>query len=101
MYGKLILHDVIKDARSTRSLMKLDVTDKSIQKVSPNLGFGLKSDLKILKQQREVTDSHAHNFLLEVKKFLSLLCNRLLTETPMQSQFAHCFRSINSIFMVE
>ena len=27
--------------------MKLDVTDKSIQKVTSNIGFGLKSDLKL------------------------------------------------------
>ena len=58
--------------------MKLDVTDKSIQKVTPNLCFGLKSDLKNLKAAKKVTDCHAHNLLLEVKN----LCNHLLTKTP-------------------
>ena len=33
MCSKLILDDVMEDAQSTRNLMKLDVTDKSIQKV--------------------------------------------------------------------
>ena len=62
--------------------MKLDVTDKSIQKVTPNLCFDLKSDLKNLKAAKKVTDCHAHNPLLEVKNFLSSLCNHLLTKTP-------------------
>ena len=97
--SKVILDDAREDAQSTRSLMKLDVTDKSIQKVTPNLGFGLKSDIKNLKAVKKVRDSHAHIFLLEVKKFLSSLCNHLLTKPPIQSQFACCCRSINPIFM--
>ena len=85
MCSKLILDDVIEDAQSTRSLMKLDVTN-----VTPNLGFGLKSNLRNLKAVKKVTDSHAHNFLLELKKFLSSLYYRLLTKTLIQSQFARC-----------
>ena len=46
--SKLILDVVKEDAQSTRILIKLDVADKSTQKVTPNLGFGLKSDLKDL-----------------------------------------------------
>ena len=91
----------MEDARSTGSLMKLDVTDKSIQKVTLNLGFSLKSDLRNLKAVKKVTDPHARNFLFEFKKFLSSLCNHLLTKTPIQSQYARCCRSINPIFMVE
>ena len=53
------------DARSTRSLMKLDVADKSIQKMTPNLGFGLKSDFKNLKAAKKVTVSDALNFLVK------------------------------------
>ena len=45
--SNLILDDVVEDARSTRRLVKRDVTDKSIQKVTSNLGFSLKSDLRI------------------------------------------------------
>ena len=56
----------MEDAQSARSLMELDVTDKSIQKVTLNLGFCLKSDLKNLKAAKKVTDSHAHNLLHEV-----------------------------------
>ena len=79
--------------------MKLDVTDKSIQKVTPNLCFGLKSDLKNLKAAKKVTD--CHNLLLEVKNFLSSLCNHLLTKTPIQSQIARRCRSIDPIVMVK
>ena len=63
MCNKLVLDDVMEDAQSTRSLTKLDVIDKSIQKGTPNLGFGLESDLKNLKAAKKVTDSHTHNFL--------------------------------------
>lgn len=46
MCSKLILEDVMEDVQISRSLMKLDVTYKSIQKVTANLDFGLKSDVK-------------------------------------------------------
>ena len=82
-------------------MMKLDVTDKSIQKVTPNLCFGLKSDLKNLKAAKKVTDCHAHNLLLEVKNFHSSLCNHLLTKAPIQSQIARRCRSINPIVMAK
>ena len=65
MCNKLILDDIMVDARSTRSLMKLDVTDKSIQKMTPNLGFRLKSDFKNLKAAKKVTVSDALNFLVK------------------------------------
>ena len=68
MCCKLVLDGVMEDSRSTRILKKLDVTDKSIQEVTPNLGFGLKIDL--IKAAKKVTNSYGHNFLLEVKKFL-------------------------------
>ena len=82
MCNKLILDDIMVDARSTRSLMKLDVTDKTIQKMTPNLGFGLKSDFKNLKAAKKVTVSDALNFLLKVNKFVSSLCNHLLGLYP-------------------
>ena len=63
----------MEDAQSARSLMELDVTDKSIQKVTPNLGFCLKSDLKNLKAAKKVTDSHPHNLLHEVEKVYFLI----------------------------
>ena len=49
MCSKLILEDVMEDVQISRSLMKLDVTYKSIQKVTANLDFGLKNDVKNLK----------------------------------------------------
>ena len=49
MCSKLILEDVMEDVQISRSLMKLDVTYNSIQKVTANLDFGLKSDVKNLK----------------------------------------------------
>ena len=74
---------------------------KVFKKVTPNLGFDLKSDLKNLKPAKKVTDSDALNFLLEVKKFFSSLCNHLSTKIPIQSQFACCCRRINPIYMIE
>ena len=56
--------------------MKLDVTNKSIQKVTPYLGFGWKSNFKNLQAANEVTNSHTDNFLFH-----------LLTKSPIQSQF--------------
>ena len=49
MYSKLILEHVMEEVQISRSLMKFDVTYKSIQKVTPNLDFGWKSDVKNLK----------------------------------------------------
>ena len=101
MCSKFILDDVINKACSTTALIKPDVMDKNIQKVKPDVGFGLRNDLRELISMRKITDTQAHNLLQQVKKFLGTLCNHLLTKTPIQSKFARCSRSMNPVYMAE
>ena len=101
MCSKFILDDVMDKAASTVALIKLDVTNRNIQKVKPNIGFGLRKDLQELSSTRKISDTQVHNFLQEVKKFLSTLCNHLITKTAVQSKFARCAISMNPIFMIE
>ena len=90
MCSKFILNDVLEKAKTTTSLIKLNMLDRNIQKVTTEVSFGLKSHLKDLKKEKKVKESEVHLFLQEVKQFLATLCNQLLTKSSINSHFAGC-----------
>ena len=101
MCSKFILNDVLEKAKTTTSLIKLNMLDRNIQKVTTEVSFGLESRLKDLKKEEKVKESEVHLFLQEVKQFLATLCNHLLTKSPINSHFARCCRSLNPVYMAE
>ena len=101
MCSKFILNDVLEKAKTTTSLIKLNMLDRNIQKVTTEVSFGLKSHLKDLKKEKKVKESEVHLFLQEVKQLLTTVCNHLLTESPINSHFARCCRSLNPVYMAE
>ena len=101
MCSKFILKGVLEKAKTTTSLIKLNMLDRNIQKVTTEVSFGLKSHLKDLKKEKKVKECEVHLFLEEVKQFLAALCNHLLTKSPISSHFARCCRNLNPVYMGE
>ena len=101
MCGKFILNDVLEKAKTTASLIKLNMVDRNIEKVTSEVSFGLKSHLKDLKKEKKIKESEVHLFLQEVKQFLATLFDHLLTKSPINSHFAKCWRSLNPVYMAE
>ena len=101
MCSKFILNNVLEKAQTTTSLIKLNMLDRNIQKLTTEVSFGLESRLKDLKKEKKVKESEVHLFLQEVKQFIATLCNHLLTNSPINSHFARCCRSLNPVYMAE
>ena len=53
MCSKFILNDVLEKAKTTTSLIKLNMLDRNIQKVTTEVSFGLESRLKDLKKEKK------------------------------------------------
>ena len=73
MCSIFILSNVLVKAKTITSLIKLNMLDRNIQKVTTEVCFGLKSYLKDLKKEKKVKESEVHLFLQEVKQFLKTL----------------------------
>ena len=83
-------------------LIKLSVLDKNIQKVNVDLGFALKEEIKMLnKKEKAKKPNHLISIKASKTFFLHYVCNHLLTETPLQSQFTKCCCCFNLHFMVD
>ena len=82
MYSKFVSKDVLGKAKTTTSLIKPNMLDGNIQKVTTEVSFVLISHLKDLKKEKKVKESEVHLFFQEVKQFLATLCNHLLTKSP-------------------
>ena len=50
-------------ANTTTALINLDVLDKNIQKVKPDVSFSLKHEIKSLKKSGKLTEGQIHDFL--------------------------------------
>ena len=99
--SKFILDKVMERSTSTTKLIKLNVLDKNIQKVSVDLGFELKGEIKSFKKEGTIKETKLLDFYQNIKKFLSSLCNHLLTKTHLQSQFTICCYCFNLCFMTD
>ena len=56
MCSKFILN-VLEKAKTTTSLIKLNLLDRNIQKLTTEVSFGLESRLKDLKKEKKVKES--------------------------------------------
>ena len=95
--SKFTLDDVMKKAEKTLDLVKLDMMNVNIHKLSTDLGFSLRHDVMVLKKSGKVNDTQIFNF----KAFLPALCSHIVKKTPVQSHFARCARAFNPIHMAE
>ena len=82
---KLILSDVLKKAKNTYKLSRIDFTDQNIKKRLYEASFATDHDLRMLKKQGKVTDSKINAFKVETKKFLFTLCNHIIEKIPLNS----------------
>ena len=57
MCSKFILNDILEKAKTSTSLIKLNMLDRDIHKVTTEVSFGLKSHLKDLKKEKKVKES--------------------------------------------
>ena len=78
------MNDVLEKAKTTISLIKLNMLDRNIQKVITEVSLELKRHLKDLKKEKKVKESEVHLFFQEVKQFLETLFNHLLTKSPIK-----------------
>ena len=80
MCSKFILNDVLKKAKTTTSLIKLNLFDSE---------FWIKKSFKgFERRKKSLRISSTFIFVRkEVKQFLATLCNHLLTKNPINSHF--------------
>ena len=100
---KFIKKDVLQTACSTLKLIKIDISDKKVQKSvgDLDLGFSIKHDLKQLALQKRVTDQVVFMFKEEVISFLTKLCSHMMVKSPMTSLFARCLHCLSPAYMLE
>ena len=98
-----IKKDVLQIVCSTLKLIKVDISDKKVQKSVDDLdlGFSIKHDLKQLALQKRVTDRAAFMFKEEVISFLTKLCSHVMEKRPMTSVLAKCLRCLSPAYMLE
>ena len=89
--SKFILDEMMdKKAKRAVDLVKLDVTDKNLQKRDMEFGYRLKHEIKLVKPK--VTDTQIKEFEGNAVKFLTTMCHHMLQNSPLES-----FRSMVSL----
>ena len=78
---RFILPDVLKQANTTLKLSQLDLTDPNIQMRTYAVGFSTDRDLRKLKREGKITDSHVNTFKKDAKQFVSTLCTNILSKS--------------------
>ena len=98
---RFILLDVLKQANTTLKLSQLDLIDPNIQMRTYAGGFSIDHDLRKLKREGKITDSHVNTFKKDAKQFVSTLCTDILSKSPLISYFAPAARCLNPINLAE
>ena len=98
---RFILPDVLKQANTTIKLSQLDLTDPNIQMRTYAVGFSIDRDLRKLKREGKITDSHVNTFKKDAKQFVSTRCTNILSKSPLISYFARAARCLNPISLAE
>ena len=102
-YAKFVRPDVLATAKSTVSLMKIEISkvenELSISKI--DIGFSLKYDLKQLKTKGKITDVQIDRFKRGTLDFLVSMCNHITEKSPLSSLMARCLKSLSPIYMAE
>ena len=96
--SKFILDEVMdKKAKRAVDLVKLDVTDKNLQKRDMEFGYRLKHEIKLVKP--EVTDMQIKEFERNAVKFLATMCHHMLQNSPLKIPFVRWCRCFNPLYI--
>ena len=68
---RFILPEILKKANFTHKLSHLHMTDPNIQMRTYGVGFSIDHDLRQLKREGKITDSHVNTYKKEAKHILS------------------------------
>ncbi|XP_047133532.1 uncharacterized protein LOC124811633 [Hydra vulgaris] len=102
-YAKFIRLDVLLNAKTTTSLLKIDLFNfaNRLSTSQIDFGFSLKYDLQQLKSKGKITDVQIDKFKKEICGFLVSMCTHIIEKSPLSSLVAHCLVCISPSFMVE
>ena len=97
--SKFILDEVMdKKAKRAVDLVKLDVTDKNLQKRDMEFGYRLKHEIKLVKPK--VTDTQIKEFERSAVKFLATMCHHMLQNSPLKIPFVRWCRCFNPLIIL-
>ncbi|XP_065665582.1 uncharacterized protein LOC136087006 [Hydra vulgaris] len=102
-YAKFIRLDVLANAKTTTSLLKIDLSNCANRLLTSKIdvGFSLKYDLLQLKSKGKITEVQIDKFKSEVCDFLVSMCTHIIEKSPLSSLVARCLMCISPSFMVE
>ena len=69
------------------------MTDTNLQMGTYNVSLSIDHDLRQLKHEGKIIDSHVNTFKKEAKQFASTLCNHILSKSSFTSYFALAARA--------
>lgn len=102
-YAKFVRQDVLVNAKTTLSLLKIDLSKVEnhlpINKI--DIGFSLKYDLQQLKSRGKITDVQIDKFKRSIPEFFISMCSHITEKRPLSSLMARCLRSLLPTYMVE
>ena len=76
------------------------MTDANLQMGTYDVSLSIGHDLRQLKHEGKIIDSHVNTFKKEAKQFVSTLCNHILSRSSFASCFALPARCLSSINLV-
>ena len=102
-YAKFIRPDVLVNAKTTLSLLKIDISNRENQLTDSkiDIGFSLKYDLQQLKSKGKITEMQMDKFKRGIRDFLVSMCNHITEKSPLSSLMARCLKSLSPTYMVE
>nr|XP_047135449.1 uncharacterized protein LOC124812630 [Hydra vulgaris] len=102
-YAKFIQLNVLLNAKTTTSLLKIDLFNFAnwLSTSQIDVGFSLKYDLQQLKSKGKITDVQIDKFKKEICDFLVSICTHIIEKSPLSSLVARCLVCISPSFMVE
>ena len=102
-YSKFIRPDILANAKTTTSLLKIDVSNRANQLSTSKIdvGFSLKYDLQQLKSKGKITDVQIDKFKKGVCDFFVSMCTHITEKGPLLSLVACCLKCFSPSFMVE
>ncbi|XP_047143255.1 uncharacterized protein LOC124817348 [Hydra vulgaris] len=102
-YAKFIQLDVLLNAKTTTSLLKIDLFNFAnwLSTSQIDVGFSLKFYLQQLKSKGKITDVQIDKFKKEICDFLVSMCTHIIEKSPLSSLVARCLVCISPSFMVE
>ena len=86
-----------KKAKRAVDLVKLDVTDKNLQKRDMEFVYRLKHEIKLVKPK--VTDTQIKEFERNDVKFLATMCHHMLQNSPLKIPFVRWCHCLNPLYM--